>query len=54
VLKKHLTKEYSSRQPNYVVATPSLTPITVKSVCRPHNHIFKSRVDGAIQSRIAA
>jgi len=34
--------------------TPTLTPITLKSVCLPNNHILRSRVDGALQSRFAA
>jgi len=33
-------------------ATPTLTPITLKSVYRPHNHILRSRVGGASQSRL--
>jgi len=35
-------------------ATPTLTRITLKSVYRPHNHILRSRVGGAFQSRFAA
>jgi len=35
-------------------ATPTLTPIALKSVYRPSNHILRSRVGGAFQSRFAA
>jgi len=35
-------------------ATATLTPITLKSDCLPHNHILRSRVGGALQSRFAA
>jgi len=41
------------RLPQKKVATLTLTPITLKSVYLPHNHILRSRVGGALQSRFA-
>jgi len=35
------------------LAAPTLTPLTLKPVCRPHYHILRSRVEDALQSRFA-
>jgi len=47
------SRQYLSIDPKKF-ATPTLTPITPKSVYRPHNHILRSRVGVAFQSRFAA
>jgi len=59
MLEKNIYLKYISLVNTYrliknTFAKPTLTHITLKSVCRPHNHILRSRVGGAFQSRFTA
>jgi len=50
----YYSRQYLSIDPKKKFASATLTPITLKSVYRAHNHTLRSRVGGAFQSRFTA